>query len=124
LKIRIFTYLLIKSFQAVQKGSIYLVALADASGALASGTECKQDLDEVLQGELAVGDNKIREDGMGVPAAAHDTHDTDPGAMRHPLSEIQDVPPIIGMDMAISLAAAAWSDLLFRTEGCHEIFKP
>jgi len=114
----------IKGFQAVQKGSVHLIVLADAPDALASGTECKQDLDEVLQGELAVGDNKIREDGMGVLAATHDTHDTDPGAMRHPLSEIQDVSPIIGMDMAIPLAATAGAGLLFRTEGCHEIFKP
>ncbi len=111
--------LFVKSFQPVQERRIQAETAAYFGDGFPMGKKGKESLYQVFQGQLAVGDNEIRQDGVGMAAAAHHAHDTDPCAMGLALPEIQDVAAIIRMDMAAAFAFAAWAGLHLRTESCH-----
>lgn len=113
----------IKGLQTVYKGGGDVIMPAQGVDAFMAGCKGKEDLDQIFQGKLAVWDDEVRQDGMGMSAAAHDTHDTDPRAARLSFPEIQDVTVVIRMDTAVASAFAARADFRLRAEGSHIFLK-
>ena len=116
--------LFVKCFQPVQERRIQTETAAYFGDGFPMGIKGKESLYQVFQGQLAVGDDEIRQDGVGMAAAAHHAHDTDPCAIGLPFPEIQDIAAVIRMDMAAAFAFAARAGLHFRTESFHIFPEP
>lgn len=110
---------LVKVFQPVEESRIQTEAAADPGDRLTAGVKGKECLHQEFQRVLAVRDDEIRKDGMGMATTADHAHDTDLRAARFPFAEIKDITVIIGVDPAVSPASTAWADLQFRTKGSH-----
>lgn len=114
----------IKGFEAVEESRIQAETAADPGNRSAMRIKGGKGLYQVFQGQLAVRGYEIREDGMGMAAAAYHAHHTDPRAMRFPFPEIKDIAVIISMDPAVAPASTAWAGFQLRTESCHIFPKP
>jgi len=113
--------LFVQVFQVVDHGRVNTEMLADTVYAFMPYIKSKKDLNKIFQGELAIGDKEIREDGMRMPAGGtYDAHDTDSATANGPMLEIEDAAPVISMDAAVAPAPTARAGFLFRTECCHE----
>jgi len=111
----------VQVFHTVHHGRLNTETPADTVYAFMPYIKSKKDLDEVFQGDLAVGDNEIREDGMGMAAGrTYDAHDTDSVTANSSMPEIEDVAPVISMDMAAAPTPTARTGFLFRAESCHK----
>lgn len=68
---------------------------------------------------LAVGNDEIRQNGMGVATATYYTHNTDSRTARLSISEIKDVAVVVAVDLAVTLTSTAGTGLQFRAEGSY-----
>ncbi len=80
----------------------------------------RQDTEDKKEAITGIGDNHIREDGMGVPAAfADQPEDRDFLYNGLPMDKIDDAAAIVRMDMAVAGGTANGAGLRFRAEGSH-----
>ena len=83
----------------------------------------RQDTEQEEQAVAGVGDDEIREDGMGMAAVTDEAHDAEAVADWGAAHEIDQGTVIIGMDTAVPLCTTAWAGLQFRAESGHEGIK-
>ncbi|HBA49024.1 MAG TPA: hypothetical protein DCZ91_14745 [Lachnospiraceae bacterium] len=83
----------------------------------------RQDTEEEEQTVTGVGDDEIREDGVGMAAGADETHDAEAVPDRDAVHEVHQGTVIVGMDPAGAFRATAGTGLKFRMEVIHEGIK-
>lgn len=80
----------------------------------------RQDTEDKKEAITGIGDDHIREDGMGMPAAyADQPEDRDFLCDGFPMDKIDDAAAIVSMDMAVAGGTADRAGLPFGTEGSH-----
>ena len=79
-----------------------------------------QDTEDEEQAVAGVGDDEIREDGMGMAAGTDEAHDAEVVADRGTTYEVHQGAAIVGMDTAGPPGSAAGTGLQFRAEPGHE----
>ena len=80
----------------------------------------RQDTEDKKEAIAGIGDNHIREDGMGVPAAfADQPEDRDFLYDGFPMDKIDDAAAIVRMDMAVAGGTADGAGLPFGAERSH-----
>jgi hypothetical protein len=80
----------------------------------------RQDTEDKKEAIAGIGDNHIREDGMGVPAAfADQPEDRDFLCDGFPMDKIDDAAAIVRMDMAVAGGTADGAGLPFGAERSH-----
>ena len=82
-----------------------------------------QDTEEEEQAIAGVGDDEVREDGMGMAAGTDEAHDAEAVADRGTTYEIHQGTAIIGMDAAGTPGPTAGTGLQFRAEPLHKGIK-
>ena len=80
----------------------------------------RQDTEEEEQAIAGVGDNEVREDGMGMAAGTDEAHDAEAVADRGTTYEVHQGTAIIGMDAAGTPGPTAGTGLQLRAETGHE----
>ena len=80
----------------------------------------RQDTEDKKEAITGIGDDHIREDGMGMPAAyADQPEDRDFLCDGFPMDKIDDAAAIVSMDMAVSGGIADGAGLPFGAERSH-----
>ena len=82
-----------------------------------------QDTEDEEQAVAGIGDDEIREDGMGMAAGTDEAHDAEAVADRGTTYEIHQGTAIIGMDAAGTPGPTAGTGLQFRAEPLHKGIK-
>ena len=83
----------------------------------------RQDTEDEEQAVARVGDDEVREDGMGMAAGTDEAHDAEAVADRGTTYEIHQGTAIIGMDAAGTPGPTAGTGLQFRAEPLHKGIK-
>ena len=82
-----------------------------------------QDTEDEEQAVAGIGDDEIREDGMGMAAGADEAKDAEAVSDRGAIYEIHQGTVIIGMDLAVACCPAEGTGLQLGTESNHERLK-
>lgn len=80
----------------------------------------RQDTEDEEQAVAGVGDDEVREDGMGMAAGTDEPHNTETVADRGTVYEVHQGAVIIGMDLAVPLYSTAGAGLQPGAESGHE----
>lgn len=80
----------------------------------------REDTEDKEQPVSGIRDDEIREDGMCMPAGADKAEDAEFMAHWFSIDKINNGTPVIGVDMAGALSAAAGTGPQFRTEPIHK----
>lgn len=83
----------------------------------------RKSYEDVKETVLVIGDDWIREDGMGSSTLADNSGDCNPVILRLSLFEIDQIPIIGGMLRATALASAGGAHLLFFSKPIHGFLK-
>ena len=80
----------------------------------------RQDTEDEEQAVAGVGDDEVREDGMGMAAGTDEPHNTETVADRGTVYEVHQGAVIIGMDLAGPLYSTAGAGLQLGAESGHK----